>query len=437
MNPYWKIKRLIMNKTTISAGISKVDISPSQNQIDEYRKLHKEQFQDVKHHLFARILALRDDHTGRITIIVGSDLINVPDYFLLRERLVKAYTLNPTDIILGGTQNHASIVSDPPDFEADKRPALLLQVRDDIHNRIFAGVGEAISNLKPAVIGWGSIPSIIGINKDKTIIEGIPAGANLNMYEENELFILLVKDLKTGKPVAAMLNYGMQGVFYSTMVDSHISGDIHGAISAKLEEHYGDGFIAPYLIDASGDRSPLINGDLQVFQTKGDSLVQEKVPMPEEAQDKILDWLAGIQLNDAVTLINRIYCNVNKLNIRSAEVFQKGKTRIPPHVTEKQGDDQPVIIPTKTHRLHFVALTDDLCFACGNSITQSDLGRLVKDCLPIKTVYISVEGGVSGYVVARTTRAETFGYRYCPFSDAEESERIYVESIRKMYRDAE
>ena len=409
-----------MTETRISAGIAKVDISPTQEQIDEYRSLHKEQFQDVKHRLYARVLALRDEDTGRTTLIVGSDLINVPDYMMLRKRLVEAYKLNPTDIILGGTQNHSSIVSDPPDFPTDARPEILLRVRDDIHERIFECVGKALSNLKPALIGWDSTPSIVGINKDRAIVEGAPTGANLNMLEENELFILLVRDAESGKPRAAMLNYGMQGVFYSTMVDSHISGDIHGAVSSELEEYYGEDFIAPYLIDASGDRSPLINGDLQVFQHKDRTFVQEKAPLPEEAQDKLLQWLAGIQLNDAVSLIEKMDCCVGRLHIRSAEIFKDGKTET----------------GTKTHRLHFVALTDDLCFACGNSITQSDLGRLVKNCLPVKTVYVSVEGGVSGYVVARTTREETFGFRYCPFTDAKESEDIYVGSFQEMYKEA-
>ena len=425
-----------MTETRISAGIAKVDISPTMEQIAAYRKLNKEQFQDVKHRLYARILALRDEDTGRTALIAGTDLINVPDYFMLRERLCKAYGLKPNDMILGGTQNHASIVSDPPDFPADARPDILLEVRDCIHDQIFNGVGQALAEMKPAKIGWGSIPSIIGINKDMTVVNGLPMGANMNMYGENELFILLVCGLDN-KPMAAMLNYGMQGVFYSTMVDSHISGDIHGAVSAKLEALYGDNFIAPYLIDASGDRSPLINGDLQSFHVVDGTLKQEKVPMPEEAQDKLLDWLSGFQANDAITLIRGIDCSTTKLALRSGEIFREGVTRMPPHVSGGGEENDLKATGTKTHRLHLVALTEDLVFACGNSITQSDLGRLVKNCLPVKTVYISVESGVSGYVVARTTREETFGYRYCPFLDAEESERIYTESIQKLYKEAE
>ncbi|MBQ6551246.1 MAG: hypothetical protein IJL78_07555 [Lachnospiraceae bacterium] len=425
-----------MNDTKILAGIAKVDISPTMEQIAAYRTLHKEQFRDVKHRLYARILALRDEETGRTALIVGSDLINVPDYFMIRERLSEAYGIKPTDMILGGTQNHSSIVSDPPDIPTDARPDFLLAVRDCIHDQIFAGVGQALAGLKPAKIGWGTVPSIIGINKDMTVVNGVPMGANTNMYEENELFILLVRDL-SDKPMAAMLNYGMQGVFYSTMVDSHISGDIHGAVSAKLEEFYGEGFIAPYLIDASGDRSPLINGDLQSFHVVDGTLRQEKVPLPEEAQDRLLDWLSGLQANDAVALIRNIDCSTEKLALRSGEIFREGVTRVPPHVSGGGKENDLTPTGTKKHRLHFVALTNDLVFACGDSITQSDIGRLVKNCLPVKTVYISVEGGVTGYVVARTTREETFGYRFCPFLDAEESERIYTESIQKLYKEAE
>ena len=425
-----------MSDTRILAGTAKVDISPSMEQIAAYRTLNKEQFQDVKHRLYARILALRDADTGRTALIVGTDLINVPDYFMIRERLSEAYGIKPTDMILGGTQNHSSIVSDPPDIPKDARPDFLLQVRDCIHDQIFQGAGQAIAGLKPARIGWGSIPSMIGINKDMTVVNSVPMGANVNMYDENELFILLVRDLEN-KPMAAMLNYGMQGVFYSTMVDSHISGDIHGAVSAKLEEFYGGDFIAPYLIDASGDRSPLINGDLQSFHVVDGTLKQEKVPLPEEAQDKLLDWLSGLQANDAVRLIRDIDCSMEHLAIRSDEIFREGVSRVPPHVSGGGKENDLKAVGTKTHRLHFVALTEDLAFACGNSITQSDIGRLVKNCLPVKTVYISVEGGVSGYVVARTTREETFGYRFCPFLDAEESERIYTGSIQKMYQEAE
>lgn len=256
-----------MMESHFSAGIAKVDISPSQADIDAYRTLGKEQFKSLKQKLYARVIAFRDDRTGRISIILGSDLINVPDYFMIRQRLAEKFGIKPTDMILGGTQNHASIVSDPPDFKPDERPDILLHVRDEIHNGIEKAVGIALSDMKKAVLGFGTTPSVIGVNKDETLKEGRPSGANLNMQEDHDLFILLVKDLE-GRPMAAMLNYGMQGVYYSTMTDSYISGDIHGAVSEKLESFYGEDFIAPYLIGASGDKNPVLNALPQVFHFK-------------------------------------------------------------------------------------------------------------------------------------------------------------------------
>lgn len=424
-----------MMESHFSAGIAKVDISPSQADIDAYRTLGKEQFKSLKQKLYARVIAFRDDRTGRISIILGSDLINVPDYFMIRQRLAEKFGIKPTDMILGGTQNHASIVSDPPDFKPDERPDILLHVRDEIHNGIEKAVGIALSDMKKAVLGFGTTPSVIGVNKDETLKEGRPSGANLNMQEDHDLFILLVKDLE-GRPMAAMLNYGMQGVYYSTMTDSYISGDIHGAVSEKLESFYGEDFIAPYLIGASGDKNPVLNALPQVFHFKDGVMTKETLPMPDEAQDRMLDWLSGLQANDAVTKIASMKCDITDLEIRSDEMFTEADARPLPLRSGGGIENDSRIVGKVTHRIHYLALCKELSFGCGNSITMSALGKLVKQSLPCTCVYISVEGGIIGYVVDHAARPETFGYRYCSCHNPYETERIYVESVRTMYRDA-
>lgn len=425
-----------MKQTNILAGIAKMDITPCDADITAYRELKKEQFMGVKQRLYARILALRPTDSERTIIIVGSDLINVPDYFLLRDRLVERYGLVPTDIIMGGTQNHSSIVSDAPDFQQDNRPAVLLHVRDGIHDAIFNGVGEALANLQEATLGWGTTESIVGSNKDAMIQNGKLSGANTNTLNDNEFFILRVDTLE-GKPIAALLNYSTQGVFYSPMKGGYISGDLHGAVSEKLESYYGDGFIAPYLIGASGNRTVLINGEPNVLKLENGTFVQERKVLDEAAQDIVLDWLSSLQANDAIALMDQIDCSVDTLAIRSDEMYVEANTRPLPLVTGGGPENDSKIVGKQTHRLHFVALNQDLAFACGNSITQSRLGSLVKQCLPCKTVYFSVEGGIVGYVVDTSSAPETFGYRYCPFHSAEESERIYTGSIQQMYQNAQ
>ncbi len=419
------------------AGTSKTVITPRQENIDGYRALGRERFMRAHDDLYSRSLVLQAG--DRKILIMGNDLINIPDYFMLRDRLVAAYGFKPTDILMGGTQNHLSIVADLPDLKIEDRPPVLNRVRDEIHDAVFKGVGEALKNMRPATIGYGSTDTHIGakyqypMDADRNIV-GLP----FPKFYDDELFCLRV-NAEDGTPIAAVLNYGVQGVVTTAKEDVLIGGDFHGAVSRNLETYYGGDFIAPYLLGAAGDSDPFVKCSLNILRTEKGRVYMAPADITGESRVILNDWLAGIQSNEAIQCINNIDCTTQYAYFRSGEEYTEADRR---DTSVSFRDPRTNVLLAKmdgtvTHRIHFLSISDELAFVCGNSITCARIGWLVKQALPCKTVYCSVEGGINGYVADTTIQPTEFQNRLSPMYSALESEHVYVESAKELYRTAE
>ena len=417
-------------RSTLYAAGVKVDITPTEEEIKSYRTLGKEQFAGVSQNLYSRILALSAG--DRTVLLIGNDLINMPDCDLLKERLCDRFSLNKADLLICGTQNHQSIVTDPPRMDPTQRPELLLHIRDRIHESVIEGVEKAISCLTPARFGYASSESYLNVNKDFKTPLGVILGNNYQGFHDRELFVLRV-DSVDGDPIAALINYPVQGCFLSAREDTAISGDFQGAVSEKIERYVGGRFIAPYLIGAAADLVPLFTANFRTIDTEqGHFLIREHTLTPAD-REAVLDFLSGHQAMEAIGLWEKIETKTESVYFRSGELCAEADARTYPMLLENDSPKLRIKNGRLTHRLHLISLSDELVFLSGNSITSARLGRLVKDSVPCKAVYCSVEGRIIGYVIDTEADENGFGSRYSPLYSAAESERIYIQGAKELF----
>ena len=414
------------------AGTAKICITPRPEDITEFRTLGREQFLGVRQEMYARALVLQAG--DRKVLILGADLIKMPEYLRLRDKLAERYGFKPTDIIMGGTQNHQCIVPDPPWTPEEERPPVLIRVRDKIHEDILEGVAAAFENMKPARIGWATGSSYINTNRDLTSAQRTAAGDP--GFADRELFVLRV-DSEEGEPIACLLNYCMMGTMMGAAPDNWIGGDIHGAISAGLEAAIGGDFIAPYLIGGSANATPLIHCNFDAWRPVEGKTEKVHLELPLEAREMLRDLLATQQIEDALALYKGIRCSVGNLFFRSGELFEEVDARRIPERTAGDDAAKRDVSGRLTHRLHLLSLGDELVFACGNSITSMRLGKLVKDSLPVRTVYVSVEGGSIGYVMDAEADPDWIGCKRSPLYSTAENEVVYLEGFRKLWETAD
>jgi len=416
------------------AGTAKIDITPSQETIDTFRESGFGNYTGVHDPLYARILVLQAGE--RKILIAGNDLITIPDYDLLCERLTKAYGFKRTDMLINGTQNHLSLIAGKPGSK--ERPAVLLGLRDQAHDAVFYGVGEALKNMQPVTIGYDSVDTHIGAKyqypRDS---ENNVIGQAFPKCYDNELFCLRV-DREDGTPMAAVLNYGVQSVL-TQVKESLVGGDFHGAVSRNLEAYYGDDFIAPYLLGAAGDSDPFVRAMLNVIRTEKGRVYCEEKEIEGENRYLLNDFVAGIQSNEAINCINGIRCTTAYAYFRSGEEYTEADLRKTARIPDTRFDvvkDNPVQ-GTDFHRIHLISISDEIVFVCGNSITCAGISLLVKKALPCKVVYCSVEGGIICYVADTGIGPTEFQNRYSNLYSQLESEHVYVESTKELYRTAE
>lgn len=415
-------------KRLLFAGTAKIPLTPSDDEISEYRKLGREQFLGVSRDIYARALILRQG--DRKVLILGAEIIKIPDYDVLCEALAGRCGFRREDIFMGGTQNHQCIVPDPVGTVPESRPGVLKDVQNRIHRNILEGVASALDNLQPAKLGWGTGVSLVNTNPELN-------SAQLQKAEregriDRELFVLRV-DTPEGQPLACLTVYDMNGTLMGAEKDNMICGDIHGAISEEIEKCLGNSAVAINLIGASADAVPLLKSTFEIGYADG----PRRFELPREAREGIRDYLAARFVRDAMDIYNSISCTEQAVYFRSGELRTEADGRKMPDYSKGSSYTLREKEGKLTHRLHLLSISDRLVFVGGNSITGMKLGKLVKEALPVKTVYVSVEGGSIGYVMDAEESPDSAGSKRSPLFSHEESQRIYLESVEKLWNTAE
>jgi hypothetical protein len=219
------------------AGAAKADITPADEELPKGAR--------IRDRLFARAVVVRGG--GDCAVLVGLDqggTINAVMERALPE--VKRITgCAEANVLISATHTHSGSAVGL-DGKADRVAA-----------GIVAAVREADGKLRPARIGYGTVPVDLNVNRDYYDNKQQWVQAN-NIAGPSDKTLSVVAFVGTDNlPIALYLNYAMHPVdFFMSRV---ISADFAGGASRHLEARYG-GAVAIFSQGASGDQNPRLLG---------------------------------------------------------------------------------------------------------------------------------------------------------------------------------
>lgn len=167
--------------------------------------------------------------------------------------------------------------STPHIFSAGQAPTGTDLARNDaalraVEAALRTAATQAVANLQPARLGFGSGTSRVNVNRDVPTPYGWWLGANDAGFADPFLGVLRIDGLD-GKPLAILMNFAVQ----SSVMDGSqrsaggrlISADLAGAAARHVETHYGSGAVALFLVGAAGDQAPYLQANRHVVNQDG------------------------------------------------------------------------------------------------------------------------------------------------------------------------
>ncbi|QTF09158.1 hypothetical protein HC231_15570 [Brenneria izadpanahii] len=219
-------------------------------------------------------LLLLDDGGRRMSIIVV-DLTSISDDMIAALKTILA------DVAGVAAENAlvcaSHTFSTPHIFSAGQAPAGTDLARNGaalraIEAALRTAAAQAVANLQPARLGFGSGTSRVNVNRDVPTPHGWWLGANDAGFADPFLGVLRIDGLD-GKPLAILMNFAVQ----SSVMDGSqrsaggrlISADLAGAAARCVEAHYGSGAVALFLVGAAGDQAPYLQANRHVVNSDG------------------------------------------------------------------------------------------------------------------------------------------------------------------------
>ncbi|MEV5531125.1 hypothetical protein [Streptomyces prunicolor] len=105
-----------------------------------------------------------------------------------------------------------------------------------------------------------------------------------------------------GRPIAGLMNYAVQSSVmngsFTRSGDREITADLAGATATRVEQHFGDGTVALFLVGAAGDQAPY----LTAVRTTVDANAQLRRSDAQEAGHALVDLLGERLATESVRI---------------------------------------------------------------------------------------------------------------------------------------
>lgn len=244
-----------------SVGVASVKITPERPVALAGYASRVKPFERVDLDLYAKALALRDAR-GRRAVLVTADLCTMPADVAgpVRSRIAERNGLEPAAVILSLSHTHSGpSVSLRPRTEGPAPqpgaadPALTVEYTKWLQERLVAVAGEALDDLQPAALAWGSGVAHFAMNRREFTDKGVILGVNPRGPVDRTVPVLRA-DGPEGKPRAVLFGYACHG---TTNPPNHlgVSPDYPGHARAVIERHF-PGAQALFVCGCGGDANP-------------------------------------------------------------------------------------------------------------------------------------------------------------------------------------
>ncbi len=388
------------------AGVAKVDITPQQPCVLAGYAGRTSLSTGVHDPLSARAVAFEEG--GKRLVLVSSDLIGyytTVDY--MRSAILDACKLEPEELVLTAIHTHAAPKAS---LEAENTHPNNVEYTKTVSAQLVKLVQQALAGLKPARIGVGIGASPVGINRRETVIDKngqkqIRLGRNPSGSTDKDVQVLQIREQSGEKPLAMLFAYATHGTSLGSK-NLVVSGDVLGLAAQFVEQHLGDGIIAPVFAGASGDIDPWFRV-LPEIKT-GNGWIPESV-------------LLGTMLGEEVV----------QTSGKILEFTEAG----PIHSIIKTIELPAKTNPTATLPMTItVARIGNVAFAGLGGEVFHEIGRAIKKASPFPHTFIITHcNGRAGYLVVKEAYPEG-GYEVKTTHFAPEAAEIVLQEVTLLLK---
>ena len=133
-------------------------------------------------------------------------------------------------------------------------------------------ITQANSSMQPAKVGFGVGTTDVNVNRDLPTPKGLAFGSNSAGFSDKSLPVVRV-DGPDGKPLAILMNGSVRSVVMDESKDANggraVTADLAGAAAHYVENWYGGGTVALFLMGAAVDQAPVLEANRYVLNQDG------------------------------------------------------------------------------------------------------------------------------------------------------------------------
>jgi hypothetical protein len=412
----------------LRAGLSKIDITPTQPVKMAGYESRKDPSQGVHDPLGARALVLEKD--GQRLVLVSLDNLGFYNGTAepLRQAIVDSCQLKPSELFLCAIHTHSA-----PALGLDPQKAgpVNVEYTRTLQGKLVEVVQAALKRLEPAqaTVCFGSSP--VGVNRREVVQEGaghpplpsegrgargegsefnpsihqtkVVLGRNPSKMTDREVQVLRLSRPGQDKLAGVLFAYST----HSTSLGAKnylISGDIHGIAEQFLENYYGQDVVAPGFAGASGNIDPWVRV-LPDFRTNNGWL-PEPVLMGTMLGEEVARVLEGPQTaltNLSIRTLLKTVALPGKVSSDSqATTNSTFSSRSPSPLRGErargEGSESSELALTAPFNIT-VACLGDIAFVGWGGEVFNEIGAAVKKGSPFQHTFILTHcNGAAGYL---------------------------------------
>jgi neutral ceramidase len=393
------------NPNTISVGVAKINITPSEPVVMAGYASRTEPFKGIKDSLYATAIVF-DDGTNKAAIITAEVIAFTHEVWEeLTGRIEKETGILRKFVLLSPAHNHAGpntrVSSDSPD-------AKLIAYNNELKNKLVQITKEAAGNLKPALIGSGTGICKMNMNRRARNASGrVWLGSNPSGPCDHEVGVVRIDDV-SGTTFSLFVTWPT----HATVLGGGnymITGDWPGSTRRFIEREFPLPVVASITAGASGDINPIYrvlpNYSPNEMEEIGMVLGQEVIRVANE----IKTFRAG-----SIKAVQRVITLPGKT---------PGGSQLPQDFYETGPDVDVRLSLLRIGNIVFAGISGELF---------TEIGMAIKEMSPFKFTHVITHcNGASGYLITDAAYAEG-GYEVSVTRIMSGAEKGIISNIREM-----
>lgn len=263
-------------KAEWKAGVAVARITPEQSMWMAGFAARKKPSEGTAQELFAKALALEDNHGGRV-VIITTDILGFPGSVseAIAKRLASSNGLRRDQVVFTSSHTHSGpVVRESLAWMYslnEEQAAAVKSYTAFLQERVVEVAGQALGRMVPAVLSLGRGEAGFGVNRRQKTEKGYVIGVNAEGPVDHEVPVLCVAS-PSGKMLAVLFSYACHNTTLGA--DNYkFHGDYAGVAQEEIEKAH-PGVTALFMIGCAADTNPNPRGTEEHVRAYGKDLAR-------------------------------------------------------------------------------------------------------------------------------------------------------------------